>query len=739
MPTVTVQRACELALQHHRDGRLAEAEALYRQILEVQPNHFDALHLLGVIAHQSGRGDVAVDLMRRAIALHPNHPSALFNIAEAYQAMGRLDEAIAHYQQAVRFQPNDSHFHHHLGIALTRRGRLDEAIAAFRAALQLNPQLADAHGNLGTALAEQNQLAEAIAAFERALALKPESASIHRNLGIVLSRQGRLDEAITAFRRALELQPDDAEARNILGVARAGQGRLDEAVAAYRQAILLRPQFPDAWNNLGLALDEQYEIEEALAAFRRALEFNPHSPEINNNFAGALARQGRLDEALDYHRRAVQWPPGNAGPPSPAIHPPGHLAGIYDSYLANLHYWSSITPQELLDAHRGYDVLYAQPWRAVWQPHSNSRDPARALRVGFISPHFCLHPVGHFLVRMLENLPRDAFQAVCYSDSGAPDLMTARLRACTAEWHETRSVSDEELARRIREDRIDILFDLAGHTPGNRLLVFARKPAPVQISWLDYVGTTGLSAMDYLLADPRQIPPEAEPFYSEKVLRLPDDYICFDPPADAPTVGPLPAQAKGFVTFASFNLLKKTTAQIVEVWSRILDQVPDARLLLKNHGLDRPVPKARLRQQFSEHSIDPSRIIFQGWSPHAELLGAYNEADIALDTFPYNGGLTTCEALWMGIPVVTCPGETFASRHGLAHLTAAGLPETIATDCDDYARIAVALAHDLPRLAALREGLRARVGASALCDGHRFAQNFAALLRGVWRQWCQGI
>jgi predicted O-linked N-acetylglucosamine transferase (SPINDLY family) len=316
--------------------------------------------------------------------------------------------------------------------------------------------------------------------------------------------------------------------------------------------------------------------------------------------------------------------------------------------------------------------------------------------------------------------------------------MTARLRTCAAEWHEVRDVSDEELARRIREDRIDILFDLAGHTPGNRLPVFARKPAPVQITWLDYVGTTGLSAMDYLLADPRQIPAGAEAFHTEKVLRMPDDYICFDPPVDAPAVGPLPALTGGLVTFGSFNLLTKTSPQSVEIWSRILREVPGSRLMLKNHGFDQPATMARLRRLFSEHAIDPSRIVFQGRSPHAELLAAYNEVDVGLDTLPYNGGLTTCEALWMGVPVVTCPGETFASRHGLAHLTAAGVAETVAADFEDYVRIAVALAGDLPRLSALREGLRGRVGGSALCDGKRFAGYFADVMRGVWRRWCEG-
>jgi len=569
------------------------------------------------------------------------------------------------------------------------------------------------------------RLAEADALYRRLLALEPNNADLLHVLGIIAYQSGALPSAVDWFRRAISLNPSATSYHNNLGSVLQDQGLFNEATEAYRRAIACGGKIAPACTNLGNALKAQGKFEEALEAYQLSLQHDPHLPEAHANLAVALQSEGELDEAIALYERA--------------IHLPGHLAGIYDNYLATLHYWSRTTLRGLSEAHRAYDARYAQPFRADWQPLQNSRDPKRPLRLGFVSPHFRLHPVGHFFVRLLENLPQGDFHTVCYADSNSPDLMTSRLRACAAEWHETQNVSDHLLAQRIREDRIDILFDLAGHTPGNRLLVFARKPAPLQITWLDYVGTTGLSAIDYILADPRQIPPEAESFYGEKVLRLPDDYICFDPPANAPAVGPLPAAAKGFVTFASFNLLPKTTAQIVAIWGRILQQVPDSRLILKNLGFDRPAPRARLRQQFSEHSIDPGRIVFQGRSPHAELLATYNEVDIALDTFPYNGGLTTCEALWMGVPVVTCPGETFASRHGLAHLTAAGIPETIATDFDDYVRIAVALARDRPRLSTLREGLRARVGVSALCDGHRFAQNFAALLHEVWRHWCQGV
>jgi predicted O-linked N-acetylglucosamine transferase (SPINDLY family) len=298
-------------------------------------------------------------------------------------------------------------------------------------------------------------------------------------------------------------------------------------------------------------------------------------------------------------------------------------------------------------------------------------------------------------------------------------------------------LNHEQLAAQIRADRIDILFDLAGHTAGNRLLVFARKPAPIQVTWAGYVGTTGLAAMDYILADRYEIPPQSEMYYCERVLRMPDGYVCYDPPAYAPPVSPLPAQEKGYVTFAAFHNPAKITPQVVEVWAQVLNRLPRARLVLKYLGMDDPSVVGRLADLFAGQGIDKARLEFLGYSPHGEALAQYQRIDVALDTFPYNGGLTTCEAIWMGVPVVTCPGETFASRHSLSHLSNVGLTETIAGDLEEYVELAATLAGDLRRLAALRAGLRDRMASSPLCDGKRFAENFAEVLRGVWRHWCE--
>ncbi len=325
-------------------------------------------------------------------------------------------------------------------------------------------------------------------------------------------------------------------------------------------------------------------------------------------------------------------------------------------------------------------------------------------------------------------------ETVCYSDRMVEDDLTRRFQAAAAQWRDVAGVSDQRLAEQIRADQIDILFDLAGHTAHNRLLVFARKPAPIQVTWAGYVGSTGLKAMDYLIADRYEIPPDAERHYRERLLRMPDGYVCYDPPVYAPQVARLPALDHGQVTFGCFNNPAKITPQAIEVWARILRQLPGARLVLKYKGWSDCGVARRFTEMFAAQAIDPGRLELLGSSPHVKLLAEYNRIDLALDPFPYNGGLTTCEALWMGVPVVTCPSETFASRHSLSHLSNVGLTETIARDLDEYVELAVSLAGDLPRLAGLRAGLRARMAASPLCDATRFAANLASRLQEVWEQ-----
>ena len=376
--------------------------------------------------------------------------------------------------------------------------------------------------------------------------------------------------------------------------------------------------------------------------------------------------------------------------------------------------------------------------RKEWRDHGNIRDLERRLRIGLVSPNLGRHPVGFFVVSFVQHRHEHEVELICYSDR-KPDELTQRLMELSDEWTDARGISDEALSQRIRSERIDILIDLAGHTAKNRLLVFARKPAPIQVKWVGYAGSTGLSAMDYLIADYQHVPEGAERHYSERVIRLPDGYICYEPPDYAPQAGPLPFERNGFITFGCFNNPAKINDDVLSAWAEILKAVRNSRLILKYGNMDAEGNRNRILDQFGAHGVDESRLTLEGKSPHSELLGRYNDVDIALDTFPYTGGLTTCEALWMGVPAITKPGETFASRHSLSHLKNAGVPELVADDLPDYVSKAVELANDVPRLTGLRSGLRERMAKSALCDGEKFATDFTSAMRLIWHEWCTGV
>jgi len=787
----SISEAFSIALQHHQSGRLDLAEQIYRRILEADPQHADSTQLLGLIAYQTGQYHTALELIRRAIALNPLADVYYNSLGLTYRALGRGPEAVEAFQQSIRLNPHVAGTHNNLGNALRDQGQLDQAVAAFHAALELDSRMAEAHNNLGNALRDQGKLDEAIASYQQALKINPDYADSHNNLGNVLGEQGKRAEAIACYERALQLHPNHVQALDNLGTALREQQRLDEAIAYYRRALQIDPNYAISHGNLGNALRDRRRLEEAIVCYRRALELRPDDATTHynlgialweqgqfgdaeaslhralelkpsfsaayNNLGIVLENQGRFSEAIGAYRQAIRLQPDLAeahnnlgvvlydeGRPADAMQcyrralelkPDYALA--HSNYLNALQYRPQITPQELLEEHLDYDRQHAAPLRATWTPHTNTAEPDRPLRLGFVSPSFGWHPAGRFLIRVLENL--DSAQAIsyCYSDRDLQDSVASRFRVTAGEWRDVVGMSDEALAAKIRADRIDILFDLAGHTGPNRLPVFARKPAPIQVTWLDYEGTTGLSAIDYLLADRHVVPPEAERWYAEQVLRLPDGYACYDPPTDASEVGPLPALSSGRFTLGSFNLPAKITPEVATVWARILERIPTARLLLKYRGLDRPSTGEPFRRLFTERGIAAERIELRGWSAYEEMLGCYHEVDLALDPFPYNGGLTTCDALWMGVPVVTCPGQTFAGRHGLTHLSNVGLTELIAADLDAYVDLAVRLAADLPHLAEIRAGLRQQVAKSPLCDGRRLADNLLQLLRGVWHAWCQ--
>jgi len=561
----------------------------------------------------------------------------------------------------------------------------------------------------------------AVEICQRILAVEPEQADALHQLGAFAQEQGDHARAVEYVERAIQNDESQAHFFNTLGEAYRCLGEMSDAIRCYRRAIRMRPDYAENYNNLGLALETLGRLDEARSCYLEAIQRQPDLAEAHNNMGNVFEGMGAIDEALASYRWALRYKPS--------------FETAHTNLLCALRCHPDVSPETLRSAFAKYDLWHAQGFRAVWRRHAVSRTAERRLRLGFVSPAFSRGPVGAFLIRTLENLDREQFHLTCYALGGPRDTVRDRFQRCCDTWRECATLNDSRLAEQIRDDQIDIVFDLAGVAARNRVLAFARRPAPIQITWIDSVGSSGLSAMDYLLADRWLVPPDAEAHYVERVLRMPDGYVCYEPPDEAPPVGPLPAVERGLVSFGSFNRPAKIHLGVMRVWGQILQRVPNSRLVLKHRGFDCQGTQQRFRQLFDAAGIAPERVDFLGYTTPSDYYTAYQQIDVTLDPFPHGGGLTTCDSLWMGVPVVTLPGEMFAGRQALSHLSNVGLAELVVRDHDAYVDTAVRLATDLPRLAELRAGLRQRLANSPLCDGPRFAKHLTQLLRQVWSDW----
>jgi protein O-GlcNAc transferase len=682
----TLSEAFATAVAHHQAGRLDLAAEIYRRILAVEPHHAHTLHLLGVIAHQTGQHAVAVDHIRRAIALFAGDASFYHNLGEAYRGLRKNSEALA----------------------------------AYRRALELDPAVPETHNGLGLVLQAEGQTAEALACFERALRLRPNYAEAVNNRAMVWNDQGRLDEAAAEFRRAQQLDPRLPAAFSNLGTILHQQRKIEEAVACYQRALELNPEIAETYCNLAAALQEQGSLDAARAACQRSLQLRPGYAEALVNLGGVYKDQGQLVEAIAISRQAVECRPD--------------FAGAYSNVLYTMLYSADYDAQQILAEHRRWNERYAAPLAAAVRPHANDRSPDRRLRIGYISPNFRAHPLALIAGPLFRAHDHQQFTIYCYSDLPAPDATTAFLRGCADAWREIVGRPDDEVAELVRADQIDILVDMTMHMAHQRLLVFARKPAPVQVTWFAYPGTTGVSAIDYRLTDPYLDPPGlTDGDYTEQSIRLPDTFWCYDPGTTAVEVGPLPALAKGYVTFGCLNNFCKITPVVRRLWAAVLRELPDARLLLlAKEGSHRQA----LLDAMQAEGVAAERVSFVGMRPRDDYLRLYHQIDVGLDTLPYNGHTTSLDSFWMGVPVVTLAGQTVVGRAGVSQLTNLGLAELAAQTPAQFVAIAAGLARDLRRLAELRATLRGRMEKSPLMDGPRFARNIEAAYRTMWRRWC---
>lgn len=735
-------------------GRYDAALAGWDRAVERDPALLLARHNRALLLEHLGRIDEAVADLEIAAGLPGADAEVRADLGRVLWRTGRLDEALAALDRALVSAPRSAAAHNDRGLVLRALGRTEEALAAFAAAVASDPVYLPARLNQAEFLVRQRRFEEAVAATDEALAAGARSAELLYWRGCALRGVGRCEDALTALEEAVEIDPEHARAHCERGLVLLELDREEEAIAAFDRSCRCGGELPVSLLGRGIALHQLGRAREALAAIDRALEIEPRFCEALVERGNVLRTLGRASEAIAAYEAALALQPGNA-----AIHSNrgnilmdmGHLEEARAAFeraleldpgmVAAFHnllwcccYDPKLDRNTVVAAHRRYGERFGdRPDR--FRDWPNERSSNRPLRIGFVSADLNRHPVGFMLLGVLGALDRESFPVFFYSTGAKEDAVSERLRRLGAAWHRVGGLGDRALAELVRSERIDILVDLAGHTAGNRLGCFALRPAPVQASWLGYPFTTGLREIDWILMDPISVRPEDEDMFVERVIHLPGGRYVLEPPSGAPPVALPPALTSGRITFGSFNNLSKVTPEVVATWATILRRLPDSRLILKWRTLADPVVVAEVRAAFAAHGIDPERLVLRPASGYVEMLAQYGDVDIALDPFPFGGGQTSLDALWMGVPLVTLPSWQPVSRQGAMLLEAIRRPEWIADDPEDYVEVALELADDVGRLAGIRLGQREQVRRSPLCDPGRAARELADAFQTMWEDW----
>jgi predicted O-linked N-acetylglucosamine transferase (SPINDLY family) len=683
----------------------------------------ESLHQLALEASKSGDHHAARDYLHRAILADPLAPEYRVNLGVVLESLNQHAEAIESYRLALEIHPDFPDAQINLGNALSRLEKWPEAIAAYRAALAQRPSDPQLHSSLGIVLYRHNELEPALEEFAAAIELQPKFPEAYNNVGSVLSTRGDFELAVTAFQKAVELNPDLIDAQINLATLLDRIGRRDDAFAIHQRIAATRPDYAPAYQAIGDALLIKPDLDGAVAAYRRAIELRPDSHEAFNNLSVALKEQSLMDDALDACEKAMELRPTDA-----AIH--SNLI-----YLLSFH--PGYDPPEIARQQRLWAKRHAEPLRDQIRPHENNRDPDRPLKIAYVSPDLYRHVVGQNLLPLLAAHDRAEFSVHCYSSTLRPDSFTQVLQGQSQAWYDVCGTSDEDLAEIIRHDQIDILVDLSLHMAGNRLLTFARKPAPVQITYLGYCASSGMNQIDYRFSDPNLDPPETDlSLYSEETIRLPETYWCYNASGPTPEPSPPPSESTGHITFGCLNNFAKVSPGALDLWAEILRTAPNSRLILHAN------PGSHLetaRERFAKSGVASDRIDFirkQGW---ADYIQAHNKIDIALDPFPYGGGITTCDSLWMGVPVVSLIGQTAVGRGGKSLLTNIGLPELTTRRPKQYVQTALTLADSPARLKELRHDLRHRMLTSPLMNARKFTRSVETVYRNLWKRWCDSV
>jgi protein O-GlcNAc transferase len=705
-------------------SRLEEAVVSFKSAIAIKPNYAEAHSNLAITMKELGRLDDAEASYKRAVQIKPDFADAHMNLGITLQALGRLKDAEKSYNKAIAIKPNYAIAYNNLGTILKAHGRLEEAEASFKKAIAIKADYAEAYSNLGVTMQELFRLQDAKIILKKAIAINPDYAEAHYNLGITLKELGRLEDAEESYKKAIAIKPDHATAYNNLGVTLKELGRLEDAEESYKKAIAIKPDYAIAYNNLGTTLKAHGRLAKAEASFKKAIAIEAHYAEAHSNLGVIFQDLSRLSEAQTRFKLALELDP--------------QLCGVHSNLIFCMSQSEDVDAKALFLELNKFEAKFEEPLRSSWPVHSNVRDPARLLRVGFVSADFRNHPVANFIEPVLEGLARDAQLTLhAYYNFASEDTTTERIKGFFSSWIKVVGLSDEALSQKIREDGIDILIDLSSHTAHNRLLTFARKPAPLQVSWIGYPGSTGLHAIDYYFSDRHCLPQgQFEDQFTEKIVRLPAA-AAFLPLRDAPPVNALPALTNGYITFGSFNRPNKITRGVIALWSNLLKAVPDARLVLG--AMPQDSEGNVWLEWFEQEGIDAQRLTFYPKKAMVEYLALHHQVDICLDTFPYNGGTTSWHAIWMGVPTLTLAGETVAGRSGVCILGQVGLESFVAQSKEEFVQKGRQWATDIQSLSHLRAGMRSRFEQSAAGKPEVVAAGLAQAMRVMWQRWCENL
>ena len=708
------------ALAFHRLGQLAEAQAGYKQVLKKRPNHFDALHMLGLCEHHSGNAEIAARLLWRALLLDPQSAAAHSDLSIVLIALQRLDEALAHCDQAIALKADFVNAHYNRGTVLSALRRFPDAVVSFDQAIAIDPHHTDAMNNRGNALHELGQFTEAIESYNRILALKPADVLAFANRGAAFKDLKQADQAIADFDRALALAPDHARAWINRGEVLIYVRRYQEALANFDRALSINPNLAEAWLGRANGLMGS-NVAEALAACRRALEIDPNSARALTLLGQWHAQQGDAEAAVSYFDQALAIKPDDEGALSNRIYTLdfSKAAGFAQHQAARSEWWRQI----------GSKIAAQYPLQC-----DNDRNPARRLVLGYVSAEYKRRSAAYSFRPVLEQHDRTRFEVICYSGSTTEDAETASFRQIADRWRNASQWSDDRLADCIRADKVDILIDLSGHGDGNRLRMFARKPAPIQVTAWGHSTGTGLPTIDYLFSDPVSIPVEVRDLFAEQIYDLPCQIIVEPPPAALRCAEP-PVTSNGYLTYGVLNRISKISDAAIAVWSKILLSDVTSRLLIKDMLLDDASVQRSLLERFACHGIAPARICFQGATSREGHLAAHRQVDICLDPFPQGGGVTTWEALYMGVPVVAQLGNGVTSRIAGAILSSVGLSDWVAADDDEYVEIALKSTAD--RLRTIRSELPSLI--ARRCSPVEYTRAVEEAYRTMWQKYCGGM